>query len=96
MRARGSCAADRVFVLAASGHIAGVINPASRNRRNYWLGGKLHEDARSLAGGGKVASGKLVDALGSVARASRAARAFRHANRAVPTTPGSSRRRVAT
>jgi polyhydroxyalkanoate synthase subunit PhaC len=27
------------FVLGASGHVAGIVNPASHNRRQHWIGG---------------------------------------------------------
>ena len=35
---------DKTFVLGASGHIAGIVNPLSKNRRSYWLGTDYPED----------------------------------------------------
>jgi polyhydroxyalkanoate synthase subunit PhaC len=34
------------FVLAASGHVAGVINPPARNKRSHWINGDLESDPR--------------------------------------------------
>jgi polyhydroxyalkanoate synthase len=41
------------FVLAASGHIAGVINPAARNRRNFWLNASAVPDPDAWLAGAR-------------------------------------------
>jgi polyhydroxyalkanoate synthase subunit PhaC len=37
---------EKQFVLGASGHIAGVVNPAAKNRRSHWVGTPYPADAQ--------------------------------------------------
>ncbi|MGB4674444.1 MAG: class I poly(R)-hydroxyalkanoic acid synthase [Azovibrio sp.] len=45
------------FVLGASGHIAGVINPASKNRRSYWIHDEVKMDSESWLGAAQEQKG---------------------------------------
>lgn len=45
------------FVLAASGHIAGVVNPACAGRRSHWVGSDLPADADTWLGRAKSVAG---------------------------------------
>jgi polyhydroxyalkanoate synthase len=45
------------FVLAASGHFAGVITPAARKRRNYWINDDLVADPDQWLGAARALPG---------------------------------------
>jgi polyhydroxyalkanoate synthase len=45
------------FVLGASGHIAGVVNPAAKGKRNYWLNAEPEDDADAWLAGADSQSG---------------------------------------
>jgi polyhydroxyalkanoate synthase len=48
---------DTRFVLGASGHVAGVINPPSKKRRSYWTSDRLSEGAEEWLAGGEETQG---------------------------------------
>jgi polyhydroxyalkanoate synthase len=48
---------DPRFVLAASGHVAGVINPPAKNKRSHWLNDDLESDATDWLLGAKERPG---------------------------------------
>ena len=54
------------FVLGASGHIAGVINPPAKSKRSHWIGAgdALPTDPQQWFGARQRAPGQLVDRLG--------------------------------
>ena len=54
------------YVLAGSGHIAGVVNPPAKNKYQYWTGGKVEGALPGLAGPCHRDAGVLVAALGRV------------------------------
>jgi polyhydroxyalkanoate synthase len=85
------------FVMGASGHIAGVINPPSKNKRSYWTNDKLPAGFDDWLAGSKEHPRQLVARLGELAQGTcRQAVAAPKSYGKVRSTRRSSRRPAAT
>ena len=89
---------DKTFVLGASGHIAGVVNPAAKKRRSHWIGDAVSGRSRGVAFESDGTPGQLVAALvaNGSAKHGGGERARRRRKPAVRSTSRSSPRPVAT
>jgi polyhydroxyalkanoate synthase subunit PhaC len=48
---------DKTFVLGASGHVAGIVNPLAKNRRSHWLGTPYPHDPEEWLSNAKEVPG---------------------------------------
>ena len=84
-------AAGRRFVLAGSGHIAGVINPPAAEKYGYWTNEALPADPKDWLEGATAAPGLMVAALAGLECTRVRGARFRRVN---PATASSSRSRT--
>jgi polyhydroxyalkanoate synthase len=56
-RSKDLISGEARFVLAASGHVAGVINPPARNKRSHWLNDDLESDPEGWLAGAEEKPG---------------------------------------